>query len=157
MRLDAIVEHLVERARRRSANRVAFKALTEPTVVSGEPARISRAIGNLLDNGAKWSPDGATVEVRLASGEVAVRDHGPGFAAADLPHVFERFYRASNARGKPGSGLGLAIVRQAAEAHGGWVKAENAPDGGALLTVSFGPAQRPTLDEQQAEPAPARA
>jgi two-component system sensor histidine kinase MprB len=67
-----------------------------------------------------------------------VRDHGPGFQEQDLPHVFERFYRADRARKLPGSGLGLAIVRQAAEAHDGYVKAENAPDGGALLRVSFG-------------------
>ena len=68
-----------------------------------------------------------------------MRDHGPGFDEADLPHVFDRFYRADSARGMPGSGLGLAIVRQAAEAHGGCVAAANAPGGGALVTVSFGP------------------
>ena len=68
-----------------------------------------------------------------------MRDHGPGFDEADLPNVFERFYRAERARKLPGSGLGLAIVRQAAEAHGGHVKAENAPGGGARLQVSFGP------------------
>jgi two-component system sensor histidine kinase MprB len=69
---------------------------------------------------------------------LAVRDHGPGFAERDLPHVFERFYRADGARGLPGSGLGLAIVRQAAEAHGGRAEAANAPGGGAVLRVSFG-------------------
>jgi two-component system sensor histidine kinase MprB len=67
-----------------------------------------------------------------------VRDHGPGFDEEDLPHVFDRFYRAKRARAKPGSGLGLAIVRQAAEAHGGSVEAANAPGGGALIRVSFG-------------------
>jgi two-component system sensor histidine kinase MprB len=69
-----------------------------------------------------------------------VRDHGPGFADADLPHVFERFYRSGEARGMPGSGLGLAIVRQAAEAHGGWVEAANAPGGGAVIRIRFAPA-----------------
>ncbi len=69
---------------------------------------------------------------------LTVRDHGPGFEEADLPHVFERFYRAADARRLPGSGLGLAIVRQAAEAHHGYVRAANAPGGGALLSVSFG-------------------
>ncbi len=68
-----------------------------------------------------------------------MRDHGPGFEESDLPHVFERFYRADGARGLPGSGLGLAIVRQAAEAHGGSAAASNAPGSGALLRVSFGP------------------
>jgi two-component system sensor histidine kinase MprB len=106
--------------------------------VRGEPARIQRAISNLVDNALKWSPDGGTVEIELAGGGVSVRDHGPGFAEADLPHVFERFYRADDARALPGSGLGLAIVRQAAEAHGGEVHAANSPGGGALLRVSFG-------------------
>ena len=84
------------------------------------------------------SPQGGRVEIRLADGGLSVRDHGPGFAQADLPHVFERFYRADSARALPGSGLGLAIVRQAAEAHGGDVQAANAAGGGALLRVSFG-------------------
>ncbi len=76
--------------------------------------------------------------MRLRDGELTVRDHGPGFAADDLSLVFERFYRAEDARPLPGSGLGLAIVRQAAEAHGGYAHADNAPGGGALLRVSFG-------------------
>ena len=70
---------------------------------------------------------------------LTVRDHGPGFHEEDLPFVFDRFHRARDARSKPGSGLGLAIVRQAAEAHGGFVEAANAPDGGAILRVGFGP------------------
>jgi two-component system sensor histidine kinase MprB len=78
------------------------------------------------------------VEVRLRDGELSVRDHGPGFEEKDLPHVFHRFFRSDRARAMPGSGLGLAIVRQAAEAGGGWAKAENAPGGGALVRVSFG-------------------
>ena len=80
-----------------------------------------------------------------------MRDHGPGFAGADLPRVFERFYRAADARGMPGSGLGLAIVRQAAEAHGGRAEAANAPGGGALVRVSFG-ANRMQPSETQALP-----
>jgi two-component system sensor histidine kinase MprB len=66
-----------------------------------------------------------------------VRDHGPGIAESDLPYVFDRFYRAPSARGKPGSGLGLAIVRQVAEAHGGTVVAERAEGGGTRLRLSF--------------------
>jgi two-component system sensor histidine kinase MprB len=68
-----------------------------------------------------------------------VRDHGPGFSETDLPHVFDRFYRAADARRLPGSGLGLAIVKQAAEGHGGSANAANAPGGGAVVTVAFGP------------------
>jgi two-component system sensor histidine kinase MprB len=71
--------------------------------------------------------------VQLHDGELVVRDHGPGIAESDLPHVFERFYRATSARGMPGSGLGLAIVRQVAEAHGGTVVAERAPEGGTIM------------------------
>jgi two-component system, OmpR family, sensor histidine kinase MprB len=76
--------------------------------------------------------------VTLSDGVLTVRDHGPGFDERDLPHVFDRFYRARRARSKPGSGLGLAIVRQAAEAHGGFVEAANAPDGGAVRRIGFG-------------------
>ena len=95
---------------------------------------------NLLDNAAKWSPEGGVVEVSLHRGTLTIRDHGPGFNDDDLPFVFDRFHRAKEARSKPGSGLGLAIVRQAAEAQGGFAEAVNAPDGGAVLRVGFGPA-----------------
>ncbi|HLM51054.1 MAG TPA: HAMP domain-containing sensor histidine kinase [Solirubrobacteraceae bacterium] len=138
VRVDAIAADVVNRSRRR-AESLTFDAQLEPTLVRGAPDRIARAVSNLLDNASKWSPDGGTVEVRLAGGVLAVRDHGPGFAEEDLPHVFDRFYRADRAREMPGSGLGLALVRQAAEAHGGWVRAENAPGGGAVLRVFFGP------------------
>jgi two-component system sensor histidine kinase MprB len=109
--------------------------------VRGDPARIQRAASNLIDNALKWSPDGGKVEIGVADGGLTVRDHGPGFAETDLPHVFERFYRAGSARARPGSGLGLAIVRQAAEAHGGVASASNAPGGGALVHVTFGDAR----------------
>ena len=118
---------------------VAITAELEPTLVRGDPERIGRAVSNLVDNAIKWSPHGCVIEVGLSGGTLTVRDHGPGFAAEDLPHVFERFYRADAARGMPGSGLGLAIVRQAAEAHGGFAEAANAVGGGAVLRISFGP------------------
>ena len=139
VRIDQIVRALVERAERRAGDEVTFRVSLQPTVVSGEPERISRAISNLLGNAHKWSPPGGLIEIDLADGTLTVRDHGAGFDEADLPHVFDRFYRADSARGMPGSGLGLAIVRQAAEAHGGSVSAANATGGGALVTVSFGP------------------
>src|ERR671934_773788 len=84
---------------------------------------------------AKWSPPGGEVEVAVRDGSVSVRDHGPGIAEEDLPHVFDRFYRASTARGLPGSGLGLAIVKQVAEAHGGTVVAERPEGGGTLMRL----------------------
>jgi two-component system sensor histidine kinase MprB len=139
VRIDQIVRQLVERAERRWGDEVVFRASLQPTVVSGEPERINRALSNLLGNAHKWSPPGGLIELELVDGTLTIRDHGPGFDAADLPHVFDRFYRADSARGMPGSGLGLAIVRQAAEAHGGSATAGNAAGGGAVVTISFGP------------------
>ena len=140
--LDEIVRDAVKRAEKRSDT--TFQVSLEPTLVRGEAERIDRAVSNLLDNARKWSPPEEPIEVDLRDGLLNVRDHGPGFEQADLPHVFERFYRADRARKLPGSGLGLAIVRQAAEAHGGYVEAENAPDGGAHVQISFGAVIYPT-------------
>jgi two-component system sensor histidine kinase MprB len=140
VRLDLIVESLVERAQRRAGEEVNFDVDVEPVLVSGQPERISRAVSNLLDNARKWSPPGGLIEVKMRGGELSVRDHGPGFDEEDLPHVFDRFFRSDRARALPGSGLGLAIVRQAAEAHGGSADAANAPGGGAIVRVRFGAA-----------------
>ena len=136
LRLDELVTAAVERARRH-APEAGFAVDLEPCVVTGERARLDRAIANLLDNAAKWSSPGSIVEVRLRDGELTVRDHGPGLEEHDLPHVFDRFYRATAARGRAGSGLGLAIVRQVAGLHGGTVRAEAAAGGGALLRLSL--------------------
>jgi two-component system sensor histidine kinase MprB len=136
VQLDTLVAALVERFERRFPD-LRFERSLEPAVVSGEPERIARAVSNLLDNARKWSPPGGTIEVVLAHGVVSVRDHGQGFAEKDLPHIFDRFYRASDARSTTGSGLGLAIVRQAAESHGGSVEASNAADGGGLVRIRF--------------------
>jgi two-component system, OmpR family, sensor histidine kinase MprB len=136
VRLDEVVEGTVASARRRGD--LSFELSLEPTIVLGQADRIGRAVSNLIDNARKWSPPGSSVEVELKGGVLSVRDHGPGFQDADLPFVFDRFYRADDARKLPGSGLGLAIVRQAAEACGGFAEAQNAPGGGALLRVSFG-------------------
>jgi len=135
--LDGIVREAVGRAQRR-APELAFSLELEPTVIVNSPDRVSRAVTNVIDNARKWSPPGARIEVVLRDGVLDVRDHGPGFKDADIESVFDRFYRADEARRMPGSGLGLAIVKQAAEAHGGFATAANAPDGGAVLQVSFG-------------------
>jgi two-component system sensor histidine kinase MprB len=124
----------LERARRNQLG-IDFTADLEEAVVQGNPTTIERAIGNLLDNAAKWSPAGGEVHLQVREGTVTVRDHGPGIAAEDLPYVFDRFYRARSARGLRGSGLGLAIVRQVAEAHGGDVVAEQAEGGGTRMTL----------------------
>ena len=134
LRLDLVAAEAVDRARRNHPE-ITFTSELEESVVQGVPSTLERAIGNLLDNAAKWSAPGARVELEVRDGTVRVRDHGPGIADEDLPYVFDRFYRARAARGMPGSGLGLAIVRQVAEAHGGEVVAERADGGGTQMTL----------------------
>jgi two-component system sensor histidine kinase MprB len=150
--LDSVVRDAVDRARRRTPN-LSFRLDLEPTQVNGVSDRVARAVTNVIDNARKWSPPEAAVSVALRGGILTVRDHGPGFAEQDLPHVFDRFYRAQSARRLPGSGLGLAIVKQAAESHGGFVQASNAPGGGAVVRLSFGPTApkpQPVPDRQPA-------
>jgi two-component system sensor histidine kinase MprB len=134
VRLDELVAEAVVRARRHSPD-VRFEATLAPVSVEGAPDRIGRAVNNLLDNAARHSPPGGRVDVRVASGEVSVRDRGAGVNAAEAEHIFDRFYRGANARDRPGSGLGLAIVRQVAEAHGGSVTVETPEGGGALFRL----------------------
>ncbi|MEU7054962.1 HAMP domain-containing sensor histidine kinase [Streptomyces sp. NPDC046197] len=105
----------------------------------GIPARLSRLLGNLLDNAAKFSSPGDPVDVTVTERDVTVRDHGPGIAPEDLPHIFDRFYRAPSARPLPGSGLGLAMARQIALTHAADLAAERPPDGGALFRLTFPP------------------
>ena len=136
VRLDLVAGEAIERVRRQRAG-ITFRLDLEESVVRGVPASIERAIGNMLDNAAKWSPPDGEVEVAVRDGEVEVRDHGPGIAESDLPYVFDRFYRAPSARGLPGSGLGLAIVRRVAETHGGSVVAERADGGGTCVRLAF--------------------
>jgi two-component system sensor histidine kinase MprB len=134
VRLDLVAADAVERAQRNSPS-VKFVADLQESVVHGVPSTIERALANLLDNAAKFSPPGGDVEVGVHGGTVTVRDHGPGIDEEHLPYVFDRFYRAPSARGLPGSGLGLAIVRQVAEAHGGAVVAERAEGGGTRVVL----------------------
>jgi two-component system sensor histidine kinase MprB len=137
--LDEVVAHALDRSRRRN-HTMTFRADLERSMVHGVPARIDRAVGNLLDNAVKWSPPEGPVEITVRDGSVTVRDHGPGIPPDDLPFVFDRFYRSAAGRSMPGSGLGLAIVRQVAEIHGGFVTARNAEDGGAILCLHLPPA-----------------
>jgi len=134
VRLDLVTAGAIERTRRNRPG-LAFTSDLEETMIRGVPSTIERAISNLLDNAAKWSPPGSEIEVTVRDGDVVVRDHGPGIDADDLPFVFDRFYRAPSARGLPGSGLGLAIVRQVADAHGGTITAEPADGGGTVMRL----------------------
>jgi two-component system sensor histidine kinase MprB len=146
-RLDRLVEDSVARAITHGRSRqIRVEAQLSPTWVDGHPDRLARAVGNLLDNAVKWSPEGGLVEVSCHGGEVVVRDHGPGIAPEDLPHVFDRFYRAPAARRLPGSGLGLAIVAQVAVEEGGSVSAEAATGGGALFRLRLPVAPAPAAE-----------
>ncbi|HEV3471817.1 MAG TPA: HAMP domain-containing sensor histidine kinase [Actinomycetota bacterium] len=132
--VEEVVAEAVERARRLTRHG-AFDLQVEAWTACGDPRRLTRAVTNLLDNAIKYNVNGEAIEVRVRPGEISVRDHGPGIGESDLPHVFDRFYRAPAARGTPGSGLGLAIVKDVAESFGGTVSAENAPDWGAIVTL----------------------
>jgi two-component system sensor histidine kinase MprB len=134
VRLDLLVGEAVERARRLHPGR-AIETELEPSVVTAAPARLHRAVGNLLDNAEKWSPPGVAIEVSARDGAVTVRDRGPGIDDSDLPHVFDRFYRAPSARGTPGSGLGLAIVKQVADTYGGDVSVESSAGSGTTARL----------------------
>ncbi len=137
VRLDLLVKEAVavQSTHGRAAD-VTFALDAEPSWVEAHPDRLSRAVGNLLDNARKWSPRGGSVSVTCGAGTVVVHDQGPGIAQEDLPQIFDRFYRSPAARGLPGSGLGLAIVAQVAKAEGGTIRAENDPGGGARMTLT---------------------
>ncbi|MBZ5738014.1 sensor histidine kinase [Nocardioides mangrovi] len=143
--LPEVLDRAVARVRRRATG-IAIEVETEPWYVVGESAGLERAITNLLDNAAKWSPSGGTIHVRLAEGVLSVDDEGPGIAEEDRPHVFDRFYRARESRSMPGSGLGLSIVRQAVERHAGSVHVDESPYGGARLVMSLPGARTPVPD-----------
>jgi two-component system sensor histidine kinase MprB len=139
--LGPLVDRVAERTRRRTGRVVSVDA--DDSVVAGRAQALERAVSNLLDNAAKfdaetgepgdWPGERPPIEVSVSGGRLEVRDRGPGIPEADLPHVFDRFYRAVDARSRPGSGLGLAIVRDVVEADGGTVFATNRPGGGAVV------------------------
>jgi two-component system sensor histidine kinase MprB len=149
VRLDHLARTAVQRAARH-APRVSFDLHADPVTVDGTPDRLARALNNLLDNAARHSPDGATVEVRVGTDGFTVRDHGDGIADEDLPRIFDRFYRGTTARGRDGTGLGLAIVRQVADQHAMAVEAANADDGGAIFTLR--PQSPRRVDSQPTKP-----
>ena len=132
--LAEVVDRAVSRARRRGTS-LTFDVATEPWWVIGESASLERAVTNLLDNAVKWSPSGGTVRIRLNHGTLTVDDEGPGIAAADREHVFERFYRSQESRSMPGSGLGLSIVRQVIERHAGNIRVDETDQGGTRMVM----------------------
>jgi len=144
IRLDLLVRDAVAMATTHGRTKgVTFDLVSDECWVQADGDRLLRAVGNLLDNARKWSPEGEAVSVVCRNGAVVVRDRGPGIAAEDLPHIFDRFYRAPAARGLPGSGLGLAIVAQVVKAEGGSIVATIDPEGGTRMTM-----QLPTIEPQ---------
>ena len=131
LQFDVLVARVAERARRRTDREIVLRL--EPYRLDGRRVMLERAVANLLDNAAKWSPAGSQIDVSLAGGKFQVRDHGPGIDPKDRPRIFDRFFRAETTRGAPGSGLGLSIVKRVAEDHGGSVFVETADDGGAIV------------------------
>jgi two-component system sensor histidine kinase MprB len=140
VRLDLLTSEAVHRFRQRAPH-AAISADLQPCLVLVDPAGVDHAICNLIDNAIKWSPSDGAVDVAVGEGRVSVSDHGPGISAEDLPHIFERFYRAPAARGMPGAGLGLAIVGGVAQANQGTVEVRTGP-GGSTLTLTFTPCPR---------------
>jgi len=132
--MSEVIDRSLERVRRRR-NDVEFDVEVTPWQVFGDSAGLSRAVLNLMDNAAKWSPAGEHVDVRLrqlnsSHAELVVADHGPGIPVHERALVFERFFRSTTARAMPGSGLGLAIVRQVVLKHGGALRVEDTVAGG---------------------------
>ena len=155
LRLDLLVrdEVAVQNTHGRTKD-VHFELDAAPCWVVASDDGLRRAVGNLLDNARKWSPPGQPVAVECREGTVVVRDHGPGIAEADLPHIFDRFYRSPAARGLPGSGLGLAIVAQVVKAEGGSIAAENDPRGGARMIMRLPTVTGPVEPAPNATPRP---
>ncbi|MEE1755562.1 HAMP domain-containing sensor histidine kinase [Streptomyces sp. SP18CS02] len=140
--LHDVLDAALRRARLRGPE-LTITADLRPWFVRAEPAALERALVNVLDNAVKFSPPGGTVEVALADGELTVRDHGPGIAADELPHVFERFWRSPSARGLPGSGLGLSIVARTVGHAGGEVALRAAEGGGTRAVIRLPGASTP--------------
>jgi two-component system, OmpR family, sensor histidine kinase MprB len=137
VRLDLLTDEAVRRVRT-AVPHAAIDTELHPCLVQVDPAAVDHAIGNLIDNAIKWTPPDAPVRVAVENGKVSVTDRGPGIADEDLPHIFERFYRAPAARGMPGAGLGLAIVGGVAQANKGTVEVRTGPRG-STFTLAFPP------------------
>ncbi len=139
VRLDLLTDAAVRRLRQHGD----IDTDLRPSLVEADPTAVDRAVSNLIDNAIKWNPPDAAVRVIVDNGQVSVTDHGPGIADADLPHIFERFYRSAAARGMPGAGLGLAIVGSITEANNATLNVHTGPTG-STFTLGFVPLAMPS-------------
>ncbi len=139
LRLDDCVDECVDTARTYARTKhITIEVEEEPSRVNARHDRLTRAISNLLTNAIKFTPDGGQIMVKTANGVVSVSDSGPGIAAEDYEHIFDRFWRSAAARSMPGSGLGLSIVAQVAAEFDGTVSVDRDPNlGGARFTLHF--------------------
>jgi two-component system sensor histidine kinase MprB len=137
VRLDLLTGEAVQRVRQRTAG-AGIDTDLQPCLVHVDPAGVDHAVCNLIDNAIKWSPPGGVVHVAVADGRVSVSDRGPGIPPEDLPHIFERFYRAPTARGMPGAGLGLAIVARVAQTNNATPSVRTGGDGSTFI-LTFPP------------------
>ncbi|GAB3079753.1 Signal transduction histidine-protein kinase/phosphatase MprB [Corynebacterium aquatimens] len=151
VRFDGLLHDALERVQRRRPD-VRFQFHADPWVLEADRYSLSRAPVNLLDNAAKWSPEGGTVRVSLRAAKrravLIIDDSGPGIAPEEREKVFERFYRAPESRSMPGSGLGLAITKQVLDRHGAKIFVEESDDGGTRMRVVL--PGHPPVDEDQA-------
>jgi two-component system sensor histidine kinase MprB len=134
--LGAVVEPVVERQRRRTGRTITL-AVEDPATVNVRASALDRAVSNLVDNACKFSPADTAVDVVVERNRIDVRDHGTGLAPEDRDRVFDRFYRATDARTKPGSGLGLSIVKQIVDMHGGTVALISLDGGGTIARIEI--------------------
>jgi len=153
--LAALAGGAARRVTRRTGRQIRVDA--DGGTVHGHRLGLERAVGNLLENAAKFDTGDGPIEVHIRDGRIAVLDRGPGIDAGDSARVFDRFYRASAARSLPGSGLGLSIVHDVAQTHGGSVFAGTRPGGGAEVGFTVGrdrllPASQPDHDDASPRP-----
>ena len=151
--LCELLDGVIDRVQRRRLD-ISFRFDLIDWYLMGDQRGLSRAFLNVLDNAAKWSPQGGTVTMVMQQVddelvEVTVDDEGPGIPPEERELVFERFYRAVESRAMPGSGLGLAIVKQVMESHGGSVRAEASPSGGTRMVLELPGGPRLHADSDQ--------
>lgn len=132
MTLGELARNVATRTERRTG-RTLVVSDEDPRDVTARPGQLERALSNLVDNALKYSAESTPVEILVEGTKVVVKDRGRGLAAADIPRIFDRFYRAVEVRTEPGSGLGLAIVDEIVRSHGGRVFADNRDGGGAAV------------------------
>jgi signal transduction histidine kinase len=143
VRLDWLVEEVVAAFRRQEPDLIYQVQIAEPLVVIGDEERLTQLLRNLLENAAKYTPPGTTVDVRLCTSghavQLVVADAGPGIAAEHLPHLWDRYYRVDKVRSREsgGTGLGLPIVKYIAEAHGGRVDVASEAGAGTTFTIEL--------------------